>query len=45
MVREVVEQEDPSRLRVEKEGISALPRDMTCRLPEVGDGERMWQRG
>ena len=44
MVREVVEQEkeDSSRLRVEKEGISALPKDMTRRLPGVGDGERRW---
>ena len=33
-------EEDPSRLRVEKEGISGLPKDMTRRLPEVGDGER-----
>ena len=32
-------EEDPSRLRVEKEGISILPRDMTRCLPEVGDGE------
>ena len=44
MVMEVVEQEkervDPSRLRVEKVGISALPKDMTRRLPDVGDGER-----
>ena len=26
--------EDPSRLRVEKVGISALPKDITRRLPE-----------
>ena len=37
--------EDPSRLRVEKVGISALPKDMTRRLPKVGDGERRWLRG
>ena len=37
--------EDPSRLRVEKVDISALPKDMTGRLPEVGDGERRWLRG
>jgi len=35
-------EEDPSRLRVEKVGISPLPKDMTRRLPEVGDGERRW---
>ena len=29
-------EEDPSRLRVEKVGISALPKDITRRLPEVG---------
>ena len=38
-------EEDPSRLRVEKVGISPLPRDMTRRLPEVGDGERRWWSG
>ena len=27
-------EEDPSRLRVEKVGISALPKDITRRLPE-----------
>ena len=35
-------EEDPSRLRVEKVGISALPKDITRRLTEVGrvgDGE------
>ena len=26
-------------------GISILPKDITRRLPEVGDGERRWQRG
>ena len=46
MVKKVVEQEeDPSRLRVEKVGISGLPKDMTLRLPEVGDGERRWRSG
>ena len=24
-------------------GISGLPKDMTWRLPEVGEGERRWQ--
>ena len=38
-------EEDPSRLRVEKVGISGLPKDMTRRLPEVGDGERRWRSG
>ena len=37
--------EDPSRLRVEKVGISALPKDITRRLPEVGGGDRRWQSG
>ena len=31
--------EDPSKLMVEKLGISILPKDITRRLPEVGDGE------
>ena len=38
-------EEDPSRLRVEKVGISALPKDITRRLPEVGGGDRRWQSG
>ena len=38
-------EEDLSRLRVEKVGISGLPKDMTRRLPEVGDGERRWRSG
>ena len=37
--------EDPSRLRVEKVGISALPKDITRRFPEVGGGDRRWQSG
>ena len=37
--------EDPSRLRVEKVGISALPKDIIRRLPEVGGGDRRWQSG
>ena len=32
--------DDPSRLREEKEGISGLPKDMT--RPVDGDGERRW---
>ena len=38
-------EEDPSRLRVEKVGISALPKDITRRLPEVEGGDRRWQSG
>ena len=30
---------------MEKVGISGLPKDMTRRLPEVGDGERRWRSG
>ena len=37
--------EDPSRLRVEKVGISALPKDIIRRLPEVGGGDWRWQSG
>ena len=37
--------EDPSRLRVEKVGISALPKDITRRLPEEEGGDRRWQIG
>ena len=32
-------------MRVEKVGISGLPKDMTRRLPDVGDGERRWRSG
>ena len=32
-------------MRVEKVGISGLPKDMTRRLPEVGDGDRRWRSG
>ena len=38
-------EDDPSRFRVEEDGIYALPKDITRRLPEVGDGERRWWRG
>ena len=32
-------------MREEKVGISGLPKDMTWRLPEVGEGERRWRSG
>ena len=35
-------EDDPSRLREEKVGISGLPRDITRRRPVDGDGERRW---
>ena len=38
-------EDDPSRLREEKVGISGLPRDMTRRRPVDGDGERRWWSG
>ena len=38
-------EDDPSRLREEKVGISGLPRDMTRRRPLDGDGERRWWSG
>ena len=34
--------DDPSRLREEKERISGLPKDMTLRRPADGDGEGRW---
>ena len=34
-------EDDPSRLREEKVGISGLPRDITRRRPADGDGERI----
>ena len=35
-------EDDPSRFREAKVGISGLPRDMTRRRPMDGDGERRW---
>ena len=39
-----VGEEQPSRLREEKVGISGLPTDITLRLPEAEDGDgRRWR--
>ena len=39
-----VGEDDPFRLREEKDGMSGLPTDITRRLPEAGGGEgRMWR--
>ena len=35
----------PSRLRLPKDGRGGLPRDMTRRRPEVGDGEGRKRKG